>query len=99
MDGNSSDNTQHATVLVLANSLENRIKDAAAVLEITSKLPQIMRKPNSSLLNATLETLHGIPYDSDMEKRKVAQDIISNYDDFVGIPSSLKMKAFRSMLD
>ncbi|MFZ1877903.1 MAG: cache domain-containing protein [Nitrososphaeraceae archaeon] len=73
------------TAQILANSLENRINDAAAVLEITSKLPQIMSTPNSSLLNANIETLHGIPYDADMQKRKVALDILSNYDEFAEV--------------
>lgn len=66
---------------ILANSLENRLKDAGAILEITGNLSEVRSTPNASLLSSTLETLHGISEDADLEKRKVAQDIISNYDD------------------
>jgi hypothetical protein len=66
---------------ILANSIENRLKDIAAILEITGNLSEVRSTPNASLLSSTLETLHGIPEDADLEKRKVAQDIISNYDD------------------
>lgn len=66
---------------ILANSLENRLKDAGTILEITGNLSEVRSTPNASLLSSTLETLHGIPEDADLEKRKVAQDIISNYDE------------------
>jgi Cache domain len=66
---------------ILANSLEKRLKDIAAMLEITGNLSQVRSTSNASMLNFTLETLHGIPEDVDLEKRSIAQDIISNYDD------------------
>jgi hypothetical protein len=75
----SNDNILKAQIL--ANSLENRLKDIAAILEITGNLSDVRSTLNASLLSSTLETLHGIPEDADLEKRKVAQDIISNFDD------------------
>lgn len=66
---------------ILANSIENRLKDIAVILEITGNLSEVRSTPNASLLSSTLETLHAVPEDVDFEKRKVAQDIISNYDD------------------
>jgi hypothetical protein len=33
------------------------------------------------LLNQTLITLHGIPKDADIQKRRIAQSILSNYKD------------------
>lgn len=70
---------------ILAHNLENRLGDAAAIMEITGNLSEIRSAPNSSLLNATLETFHGIPPESDLQKRKIPQDIISNYLDIAGI--------------
>ena len=52
---------------ILANSIE--------------KSSEVSSTPNASLLDSTLETLHGIPDDADLVKRKVAQDTVSNYDD------------------
>lgn len=66
---------------ILANSIEKRFKDLAALLEITGNLSEVSSTPNASLLSSTLETLHGIPDDEDLGKRKVAQNIVSNYDD------------------
>jgi hypothetical protein len=69
---------------ILAHNLENRLGDAAAIMEITGNVSEISA-PNSSLLNATHETLNGILPESDLQKRKIAQDIISNYLDIAGI--------------
>ncbi|MGE5662564.1 MAG: PDC sensor domain-containing protein [Ignavibacteriales bacterium] len=80
VDANAS-NDDILKVQILANSLEKRLKDAGAILEITGNLPEVRNTSNASLLSSTLEILHGIPEDADSEKRKVAQEIISNYDD------------------
>jgi hypothetical protein len=66
---------------ILAKNLENHLQKAGAILEITSKLPQVRDVPYANLLNQTLSTLHGIPQDADIEKRQVAQSILSNYKD------------------
>jgi hypothetical protein len=57
--------------------LENRLNKSAAILEITSKLPEVKNPAYASSLNQTLRTLHGIGRDLDIQKRKVAQNILS----------------------
>jgi hypothetical protein len=81
-DSNMSTNNDVLQVQILTRSLESRLNDSAAILEATSSLPEVRSTPNASLLNSTLETLHGIPQDSDIEKRRIAQAILSNFDDF-----------------
>jgi hypothetical protein len=75
---------QNSTVItkILTKSLENYIQNAGAVLNITSQLPQVREVPLGHVLNQTLTTLHGIPQDADIEKRLVAQNILSSYKDF-----------------
>jgi hypothetical protein len=75
---------QNSTVItkILAKSLENHIQNAGAVLNVTSQLPQVREVPLGQLLDQTLTTLHGIPQDADIEKRLVAQNILSSYKDF-----------------
>ena len=75
---------QNSTVItkILAKNLENYIQNAGAVLNVTSQLPQVREVPLGQLLNQTLTTLHGIPQDADIEKRLVAQNILSSYKDF-----------------
>jgi hypothetical protein len=70
---------------ILAKNLEDRIQKAGAILEITSKLPQVRDVPYANLLNQTLNTLHGISENSDVDKRKIAQNILSNDKDFGAI--------------
>ena len=84
----NSKNIQNNILLItniLAKNLENRIQKAGAILEITSKLPQVRDVPYAHLLNQTLNTLHGISENSDVDKRKIAQDILSNDKDFGAI--------------
>ncbi|HET7284550.1 MAG TPA: cache domain-containing protein [Nitrososphaeraceae archaeon] len=61
---------------ILARNLENHIQKAGAILEVTSKLPQVRNMSYANLLNQTLKTLHGIPQYADKEKRQVAKNII-----------------------
>ena len=79
-----SESMQNNTIItkILAKSLENHIQNAGAVLNMTSQLPQIREVPLSHMLNQTLTTLHGIPQDADIQKRLVAQNILSSYKDF-----------------
>jgi hypothetical protein len=65
-----------------AENLENRLNKSAAILEITSKLPEVKNLTYASSLNQTLRTLHGIGKDLDIPKRKVAQNILSADKDF-----------------
>ncbi|MGA7370347.1 MAG: cache domain-containing protein [Nitrososphaeraceae archaeon] len=86
INSNKSDNNSDVLkVQILANSLEKRIKDAIALMEITGKSSEIRSMPNASLLNATLNGFNGIPEHADMTRRTVAQNIISNYNDISAI--------------
>ncbi len=66
---------------ILAKNLENHIQKAGTILEIASKLPQVRDVPIANLLNQTLNTLHGIPQYADIEKRQIAQNILSSNSD------------------
>ncbi len=63
---------------LLAKNLENHLQKAGAILNITSKLPQVREIPFANILNQTLKTFHGIPQGADIEKRQVAKNIISS---------------------
>ncbi|MGA9154494.1 MAG: cache domain-containing protein [Candidatus Nitrosopolaris sp.] len=67
--------TNNLITNILAKNLENHLQKAEAILEITSKLPQIRNVSSAHLLN---QTLHGVPQSADMEKRQVAKDIIAS---------------------
>jgi hypothetical protein len=60
-------------VKLLADNLEHRLNKSAAILEITGELPQVK---NASYASSISSELHGIPKLLDMEKRKVAQNIL-----------------------
>ncbi len=70
---------------ILTKNLENRIQKAGAILEVTSKLPQVRDIPYANLLNQTLNTLHGIPQNADIEKRQIVKNILSSNDDLYEI--------------
>jgi hypothetical protein len=70
---------KNAMVSLIANELETKIKKTGAILEITSKLPQVKSAPYASSISPEL---HGIPKDADMSKRKLAQDILNIDKDF-----------------
>jgi hypothetical protein len=84
INNTNSNNSQNNILItnILAKNLENRIQKAGAILEITSKLPQVRDAPCADLLNQTLTTLHGIPQQADIEKRKAAQNILIADKDF-----------------
>ena len=65
-------------IKLLADNLENRLNKSAAILEITSKLPEVRKVSFGSSIN---NTLRGIPKDTDLAKRNVAQGILSKYND------------------
>lgn len=75
-----SNNIQNNVLItkILAKNVENRLQKAGAILEITSKLPQVKNVSYAHLLNQTLNTLHGIPQQADVEKRQVAKNIIDS---------------------
>ena len=84
-DSNSTQNNISLITNVFAKNLENRIQKAGAILEITSKLPQVRDVPYAHLLNQTLNTLHGIPQYADIEKRQVVKNILSSNNDLYEI--------------
>lgn len=84
-DSNSTQNNISLITNILAKNLENRIQKAGAILEITSKLPQVRDVPYAHLLNQTLNTLHGIPQYADIEKRQVVKNILSSNNDLYEI--------------
>jgi C4-dicarboxylate-specific signal transduction histidine kinase len=87
INNTNSNNSQNNILItnILAKNLENRIQKAGAILEITSKLPQVRDAPYADLLNQTLTTLHGIPRDADIEKRQVVKNILSSNNDLYEI--------------
>jgi hypothetical protein len=66
-------------VNLLADSLANRLNKPAAILEVTSLLPQVINAPYA---NSISPVLHGIPQNLDSAKRAIAQHILSKYPDF-----------------
>ena len=73
------DARQNPIVKILANELETKINKSGAILEITSRLPQV----KSALFASSISPeLHGIPRDADMPKRRLAQDILDTDKDF-----------------
>jgi hypothetical protein len=66
----------------LAKNFENHIQKIGFILQITSKLPQVRDVPFANVLNQTLNTLHGVPQNADIEKRQVAKNIIDSNNDF-----------------
>jgi hypothetical protein len=81
LQNGTAENTVDQTLIVklLADNLEDRLNKSAAILEITSRLPELK---NVSYANLIDTTLHGIPQDLDIEKRKIAQDILTADRDF-----------------
>ena len=83
--GISNSNNNLLSLKMLTNSLEIRLSGAASMLEFASNLPEMKSMPNASLLNTSIESLHGIPPDSDLQKRTIAQKVISYYPEIAGI--------------
>jgi hypothetical protein len=65
---------QHNVVKLLADMVRNRLHDAVNLLEITSKDRTIR---NVSFANFITKKYMGIPADIDVEKRRIAQDILA----------------------
>ncbi len=84
-DSNSTHNNIELITNILVKNLENRIHKAGAILEITSKLPEVRDIPNEQSLNQTLNSLHGIPQYADIEKRRVGSNVLSGNNDLYEI--------------
>ena len=81
LQNGTAENTVDRSLIVklLAHNLEDRLNKSAAILEITSRLPELK---NVSYANSIDSTLNGIPQDLEIEKRKIAQDILTADRDF-----------------
>jgi signal transduction histidine kinase len=66
-------------VNVLASRASLRLSDAATILTISSKLPQIASLPNASLVD---ENSHGVSQNAEADKRFVAETIMEEYPNF-----------------
>ena len=66
-------------VQLLANHLETKLNKSAIILKILSDMPQIRALPNESIINPSF---HGIPKDTEIQKRQVFQNILSIDKDF-----------------
>ena len=64
---------------VLSSRASIRLTDAATILQISSSLPQITSRPNTTLIE---EKIHGVSQDSEAEKRFVAKTIMKEYPNF-----------------
>ncbi len=82
---NDPNNNNLLILNMLTNSLESRLYGAASILEFASNLSGLKSIPNTTLLNATLERLHGIPSGSNLQKRNIAQEILTHHLDIAGI--------------
>jgi hypothetical protein len=63
-------------LILISDVIENRLKKAAAILEFTSKLPEMRDLLFSDLFNTAF---NGIPANADMEKRQTGQEILSKF--------------------
>ena len=70
-------------LILTSDVIENRLEKAAAILEFTSRLPE-MREP--LLLGLFSPASKGIPQNADLERRQIAQEILSKYpEEFVSL--------------
>jgi len=69
---NATDNK----LIVLSDLIENRIGKAAAILELTSRLPEMRGPPRLELFSPAFK---GIPENADLEKRQIGREILSKY--------------------
>ena len=70
---------KNTIVQLLTNHLEIKLNKSAIILKIVSDIPQIRALPNASLINPSF---HGIPKDTEIQKRQIFQNILSIDKDF-----------------
>ena len=77
----ASANETDNKLILISDVIENRIEKAAAILESTSRLPE-MREPLQ--LGIFSPASKGIPENGDLERREIGREILSKYpQDFV----------------
>jgi hypothetical protein len=76
---NKTDNN----LILISDVIESRLEKAAAILEFTNKLPE-MREPLQ--LGLFSPASKGIPENADLDRRQIAQEILSKYpEEFVSL--------------
>jgi hypothetical protein len=77
---NNNDGQENELILS-SLAIENQIQKATAILELTTKLPEMR---TLSHLNQFSTAHNGIPVNADIEKRQIGQEILSEFpDEFV----------------
>lgn len=74
---NNTDEQENELILS-SLAIENQIQKATAILELTSKLPEMR---TLSYLNQFSTAHNGIPVNADIEKRQIGQEILSRFPD------------------
>jgi Cache domain len=72
----ASSNRTDNKLIVLSDLIENRIGKAAAILELTSRLPEMRGPPRLELFSPASK---GIPENADLAKRQTGREILSKY--------------------
>jgi hypothetical protein len=70
----------------IKNILESKVTKLATALQIATSLPQILQPPDINLIDPKI---NGIPEDADMEKRKIANILLNQFNEFSSIVFSL----------
>jgi hypothetical protein len=79
----ANNNNDSTTVLrLLANIFETRINRTAALLELTSKLPEVR---NVNYVGSITKQFMGIPQNLDLQKRKIARYVLEQDKDIASI--------------
>ncbi len=73
---NTSINAADNKLILLSDIIENRIGKAAAILELTSRLPEMREPPHLGLFSPASK---GIPENADLEKRQIGREILLKY--------------------
>src|SRR5215216_3107287 len=66
----------------IKNILESKVTKLATALQIASNLPQILQPPDVNLIDPKVK---GIPADADIEKRKIAEILLEQFNEFSSI--------------
>ena len=66
----------------IKNILESKVTKLATALQIATSLPQILQPPDINLIDPKI---NGIPEDADMEKRKIANILLNQFNEFSSI--------------
>jgi hypothetical protein len=74
--------TSDTLIKILSTNLVNYLNDSASILKITSMIPEVRNSEHADKINSSL---HGIANNYDIEKRKIADDVLKYSDNFEAI--------------